>query len=436
MACHLQLVVRFLILHQLPTESVLRNPHIHVIDMAEYDVIVVGGGPAGATATMYLAKAGKKVLLVDKAKFPRDKTCGDAQGRKAANIMKELGIYEGYEKLPGQPVYGITLSSPNGTQVHFDVADRSEPSPGYVHKRIVFDSYLFENANKMAETKVMNVKDVIVEDGAVKGITGLNDKGQTEELRAKLVLGADGSLSVVARKFGLDDNPPEHNISALRIYYKGVNDLTDRIELHLVKSLIPGYFWIFPLPNGEANVGLGMIMKDMRKKNINLRQAVLDEIKENPLFKDRFKDAQIVDDVKGWTLPIASHQRKIYGDGFLLLGDAAGLIDPLSGEGVGNAMISGKLAAEIAIDALEKEDFSEKFLKRYDKALWNVIGDEIKTSHRLQVLGKRFPHLIDKLIVKAAEDENFRKEVEKMLPYTGGRKKLGTKDFLKMLIGA
>src|SRR3989338_8751813 len=103
----------------------------------QYDVIVVGGGPAGATAAMYLRRAGKKVLLVDKAPFPRDKTCGDAQGRKAANIMKELGIYEGYESLPGQKIYGLTLSSPNGTQVHVDVEDRENPPPGYVHKRAV-----------------------------------------------------------------------------------------------------------------------------------------------------------------------------------------------------------------------------------------------------------------------------------------------------------
>lgn len=401
---------------------------------SEYDVIVVGGGPSGSTAAMYLKKAGKNVLLVDKASFPRDKTCGDAQGRKAANIMKELGIYDDYVKLPGQPVYGITLSSPDGAQVHLDVADRSGPSPGYVHKRQIFDNHLFQSAKKMGvQTKILQVKDVIVEDGFVKGISGLNENGQIEELRSKLLLGADGSLSVVARKFGLADNPPEHNISALRIYYKGVKGTTDRIELHLVDKLIPGYFWIFPLPNGEANVGLGMIIKDMQDKKINLKQAVLDEIKNNPLFKDRFAEAQIVDDVKGWTLPIASYHRKNHGNGFLLLGDAAGLIDPLSGEGVGNAMISGKVAAEVALQALSENKFDEKFLKKYDKELWKIIGDEIKTSHRVQVLGKKFPNLINKLVGKAAREEGFRKELQELLPYTGGRKKISSTTFLKML---
>ena len=404
--------------------------------MKVYDVIILGAGPAGATAAMYLAKANVSAVLVDKATFPRDKTCGDAQGRKAANIMKELNVYDGYEKLPGQKIYGITLSSPNGTLVHVDVESRDKPAPGYVHKRKVFDNYLYACAKRVAETKTMTVKDAIVEKNAVVGIVGVNERGEPEELRGRLILAADGALSVVAKKFKMDDNPPEHHISALRMYYKNVTGLTDRIEIHLVKSLIPGYFWIFPLPGNEANVGLGMIIKDMQQKKINLKQAVLDEIKVNPLFKERFKDATIVDDVKGWTLPIASHHRKCYGNGFLLLGDAAGLIDPLSGEGVGNAMISGKIAAQVAVEALKKKDVSERFLKRYDKELWNVIGDEIKTNYRLQTLGKKYPHLIDKLMQKAAANESFRRELEGMLPYTGGRKKIGSVDFLKMLMKA
>lgn len=402
--------------------------------MKDYDVVILGGGPAGSTAAMYLAKAGVSVLLVDKEKFPRDKTCGDAQGRKAANILKELGIYEEYENLPGQKIYGITLSSPNGTRVDVDVESRDKPAPGYTHKRKVFDNFLYNAAKKRVETKLLTVSDVIVEGKNVKGVVGTNEKGQREEVRCKLLLAADGAMSVVAQKFKMNDNPTDHHISALRIYYKNVTGLNDRIEIHLVESLLPGYFWIFPLPNNEANVGLGMIIKDMQKKKINLKEAVLKEINENPLFKERFKKAKIIEDVKGWTLPIASHHRKCYGNGFMLLGDAAGLIDPLSGEGVGNAMISGKVAAQITVEAIQKNDFSEKALKKYDKSLWDIIGDEVKANYRLQVLGKKYPHLINKLMEKAAKNEAFRRELEGMLPYTGGRKKIGSAVFLKMLM--
>jgi geranylgeranyl reductase family protein len=400
----------------------------------EYDVIILGAGPSGATAAMFLKQAGKNVLLVDKVKFPRDKICGDAQGRKAAGVMKMLGIYDSYTKLPGQKIYGIVLSSPNGTQVSIDVESRDKPAPGYTHKRKIFDNFLFDSAIKMSVPfKQFTATDVIIEDDFVKGIVGLNTNNKREEIRAKLVLACDGSLSVVAKKFLLDKNPAEDHIMAVRQYYKGVTGMTDRIEIHLVKHLLPGYFWIFPLHGGETNVGLGMITKDMQKKKINLKDAMLKEIKENPLFADRFKNATPVEDVKGWTLPIASHHRKPYGNGFMLLGDAASLIDPLSGEGVGNAMISAQVAAQVAIEALNAEDFSESFLKQYDKKLWDVIGEEIKANHRIQKTGARFPFLINKVIGKAAKDESFRKRFEKMLPYAGGREELGSDDFRKEL---
>ncbi|MBI4162502.1 MAG: geranylgeranyl reductase family protein [Candidatus Aenigmarchaeota archaeon] len=401
----------------------------------EYDVIVLGSGPAGATAAMYLKKIyGKNVVLVDKAKFPRDKICGDAQGRKAANIMKELGIHDDYTRLEGHVVYGITLSSPNGSLVELDVADRNHPPPGYVHKRIVFDRYLHESAKKMEIPIIsLNATDVIVENNTVCGIVGLNEKGEKEELRCKVLLAADGASSMVARKFGLSDNPREDFIVAVRAYYTGVTGMTDRIEIHLVESLLPGYFWIFPLPNGEANVGLGMIVKDMEERKINLREAMVKEIERNPLFKDRFKNAKLEGDIKGWSLPIASYHRKCYGNGFLLLGDAAGLIDPLSGEGIGTAMISAKHAAKIAAEAIDKGDCSEKFLKRYDKDLWDEIGPEIKANDRLQKLGKKHPELIDKLIMKSAKDESYRKMIEKMLPYTGGRHEMGELSFVEKL---
>ncbi|MBI3190198.1 NAD(P)/FAD-dependent oxidoreductase [archaeon] len=401
----------------------------------QYEVVIIGAGPSGTTAAMYLEKAlGKdKVLLVDKATFPRDKICGDAQGRKAANILKELGIYDEYTKLPGQKIYGLTLSSPNGTQIHLDVESRDKPAPGYTHKRKVLDNFMFENAKKLVTVRTFTVTDIIIEDKYVKGIVGTNEKGEEEKIHAKIVLAADGANSLVAQKLGFNKNPQDDFIVATRQYYKNVYGLTDRIEIHLVKHLIPGYFWIFPLGNNEANVGLGMIVKDMNSKKVNLKEATLKEVKDNPLFKDRFKDAVPLEDVKGWNLPVASYHRKCYINGLLILGDAASLIDPLSGEGFGNAMISGRAAAQVALEALQKNDFSEKFLKKYDEMVWERIGSEIKTSTKIQKLGKLFPFMIDKLIVKASKDENFRKKVEAKLPYTSGREEIGSLDFLMEL---
>jgi geranylgeranyl reductase family protein len=399
----------------------------------DYDAIVIGSGPSGSTAAMYLGQAGKKVLVVDKTDFPRDKICGDAQGRKAANIMRELGIEEGFRALPGHPVYGITMSSPDGTLVNVEMESRDKPCPGFTHRRKIFDEYLHNCMLKWAEFKVFTVTDLILENGYVIGISGLDDSGSRKEFRAKIVLAADGANSLVAQKFGLNKNPPEHFIVGTRQYYRNVSGTTDRIEIHLIKHLLPGYLWIFPLDNNMANVGLGMIVKDMNDKKINLKEAMLKEIKENPLFKERFAEAEALEDVKGWNLPLSSHHRKCYGNGFLLLGDAASLIDPLSGEGVGTAMISGKHAAKTVLDALEQGDFSERFLQRYDKNLWEEIEPEIKANYRLQKLGKKFPFLINRLFHKAVKDDKFRQRIEAMLPYTGGRKEMGGESFLDEL---
>ncbi len=400
----------------------------------ETDVLIIGGGPAGSTAAMYLAKSGiKKVLLIDKAKFPRDKICGDAQGRRAGNIFKELGLYSDYEKLPGQKIYGITVSSPNGSVVELDVADRKDPAPGYCHRRQTLDNFFWENASKVTEHKVFTVTDVIVENGVMKGVKGTDENGKPAEIRAKLTLAADGASSVVAQKFGVNKNPPEHFCVATRQYYKGVTGMTDRIEIHMVKDLIPGYFWIFPMGNGEANIGLGMVSKDMQAKKVNLKEATLRVVKENPLFAPRFKNATPLEDVKAWQLPFASYHRKCYGAGFLLLGDAASLIDPLSGEGYGNAMISARHAVYVAVEALNANDFSEKFLEKYDKALWGEIEKDIKASYRLQTVAKMFPFLIDKLVEKAKKDENFRHKLEKMLPNVSGKEDMGKTNFLDLL---
>lgn len=403
--------------------------------MTPYDAIVIGAGPAGSTAAIYLGRAGKKVLLVDKAAFPRDKICGDAQGRKAANVFRDLGIYDDYVRLPGQQIYGITLSSPDGTQAHLDVGERDKPSPGYVHRRMVFDDFIFQHARKWAETRVLQVTDLVMENGAVRGISGLNEQGKKETISSRVILAADGGTSLVARTFGLNDNPAGHFIAAIRAYYKGVTGMTDRIEIHMVKSLIPGYFWIFPLPNGEANVGLGMIIEDMHKKKVNLKDALLREIRENPLFKDRFAGAELMEPIRGWNLPIASHRRKTYGNGFILLGDAASLIDPLSGEGVGNAMISAQIGARVVAEALDNGDVSASSLKRYDDLLWAAIGDEIRANYKIQRLGKRFPFLINRVMEKCVRDEDYRRKVQSLLPYTGGRKEIGSREFIADLIG-
>ncbi|MFH1779774.1 MAG: geranylgeranyl reductase family protein [Candidatus Micrarchaeota archaeon] len=395
--------------------------------MTEFDVIVVGGGPGGSTATSFLAKAGKKVLLLEKASFPRDKTCGDAISGKSLAVLKELGLEHIVEESPHGTVSGVLFSSPKGSSVIIPFGqETSSIRQGYCCRRLVYDNILFENTRKTSAVIKENfiVSSVIQENGFVVGVRGTNQEKQEEEFRAKLVIGADGFNSIVAAGTNSNSLPEDHWCVACRAYYKGVKGNGSNIELHFINEVLPGYFWIFPMENGIANVGVGMIKTDMIKNKVNLKQVMLDAIKNNELFKERFSEAFIVDPstgqkldsnaVKGWNLSFGSFHRKAYGNGFMLVGDAASLVDPFTGEGIGNAMLSGKIAAKTAINALSEGNYSEEFLKSYDTELWSLIAGELDTSYKLQRLGKH-TFLVNLIIAKAARNKELREVLAGMM---------------------
>ncbi len=390
------------------------------MDKKEYDVIIAGAGPGGSSTALFLAKQGvKKVLLVDKAKFPRDKICGDAFSGKSVGIARELGIVADYEKTPNEVVYGVRFSSPKRTIVDIPfpgaVKDKNA-KPGFCIRRLDGDNVIFQHAKKKTDTlEEFTITDLIWENDFVKGIKGKTKDGTEHEIRAKMVVGADGTSSVVAQKVGQSALPPEHQVIATRGYYEGVTGMTGNIELHFVEEIMPGYFWIFPLDNGWANVGLGLLTSEKTKRKINLKEVQEKIIAENPLFRERFKDAKIdAQGIKIWTLPLGSHHRKNHGNGWVLVGDAASLIDPFSGEGIGNAMTSGKFAAKYIAQAIKENDFSEKAFDGYDKELWDAIGPEIKTSYNLQKLGS-IKFLLNLVIDKAATKPKVKEVISGML---------------------
>ncbi len=206
----------------------------------------------------------------------------------------------------------------------------------------------------------------------------------------------------------------DHLVSALRTYYDGVEGMTDKIELHFVDESLPGYFWIFPLPNKKANVGIGMIVTDMKKKKMNLEKLMYEIIEKNPLFKERFANAKKSAEVKRWHLPVGSYRPKVYGNGYVLVGDAASLIDPFTGEGIGNGLMSGKIASEIILKAFEKGDFSEATLSEYQTALYAEVGDELNTSYGLQKWVK-YKFLINLIIDKASRSSDIRNAISSAL---------------------
>jgi geranylgeranyl reductase family protein len=350
-----------------------------------YDVIVIGGGPAGSSCTAYLAKSGKKVLLLDRAKFPRDKTCGDGISGRSVSILKEVGVLDDLKKEEHHDMYGVTFSSPNGTVVPVSAKkDGVKEAPGFVCRRMVFDNVLFQNAKKLAEKTIEEfmVTELIMDGERPVGVKGTHG-GQEMEFRAKMIVGADGAAGMSARKLGGLNDKENHQLAGVRAYYEGVKGNGDKIELHFVKESLPGYFWVFPLPDGNANVGVCILVNEMKKRKLNLSKIMEEIITENPVFKPRFSKAKRTSQIRSWLLPLATNRVKSYGNGYVLIGDASSLIDPFTGEGIGNSLTSAKTAAKVIDEAFAEDDFSEKKFSEYKKRLFDIIGEEIDTDSRM-----------------------------------------------------
>jgi geranylgeranyl reductase family protein len=406
------------------------------------DLLIVGAGPSGTVAAMYAARRGLKAIVVDRDTFPRDKVCGDALSGKTMSVLDELGLLEAVAGLDGAEINHVILSSPEHvdcrvdmrSKQHFDpLTGRHVPMRGYVIRRQVFDHFLVqETRSRGIEVREgFAVKDLLRDDaGCVVGVRGQpvgaasgNGHGQAEEeIRARVVLGCDGFSSIVARRTGLYTHDPRHWLVALRCYYENVAGTTDELELHFVDEVRPGYFWIFPLENGGANIGIGMIHSAMKRKQVDLRRA-LAEVTSRAPFAERFAEARPAEKPVGWNLPLGSRRRPCHGDGFLLLGDAASLIDPFSGEGIGNAFYSARIAAEVCQEAIAEGDTSARTLRRYEDRLWEALGPELKVSYQMQQIGRVRP-LLNFVIGKGARSEEVSDHICGMLANAVPKKEL------------
>lgn len=371
------------------------------------DVIIVGAGPAGATAAAFMADDGLRVLVLDQARFPRDKVCGDAVSGKSVDVLRALGVLGRVQAAGSQPSWGITFGAPSGDVVSVPFTtdyDRPVP-PAFVCTRETFDRILFDRAVAAgAEVRQETaVEDLLREGEQVVGVRArpVGGRHPAVELRAPLVVGADGAYSAVARALGFPQHEPRHYAAAVRAYYEGVTGFHERhfMEIHFLDVCLPGYFWIFPLGDGRANVGVGMLSHALKRRDVRLK-ALLDACVAHPFFRERFAGAHRVGPIKGWGLPLGSKPRPMAGSGWLLLGDAASLIDPFTGEGIGNAMVGGREAARWARTAHGAGDYSGALLDAFDRRMRGLLADELRLSHALQRLTRR--HRLLTLVIRRA----------------------------------
>jgi len=351
-----------------------------------------------------------KIALVDKADLPAEKICGDALSGTVLKVLQRFpgNCFEEFLKLePKIPSWGIRFAAPNGDLLDVPfVLDKTPetPPPGYICRRKIFDGFLQQQVRDLTTFSLIGnfpVKEILRE----KETFLL--KGENEDLRCRMIIGADGAHSTVGRILASHSLNHKQYCLGVRAYFKGVKDLHPQnfIELHFLEDILPGYFWIFPMADGLANVGMGILYEKMKAAPESLSAMLQEIIHTHPALSARFAGAEMEGKIEAHGLPLGPDPKSISGGGFLLAGDAASLVDPFSGEGIGNAMVSGEIAAGLIREAFAANNFSAGFLKQYDERIRKRLGRELKTSHRIQELCSH-PALFNLVVKKANKNKS------------------------------
>ena len=334
---------------------------------ASFDAVVVGGGPGGATAAYWLARNGRRVVLIDKAKFPREKVCGDGLTPRAVRCLEDIGMKtEGPEwsRVDGLRIRGsgLMLDLP-WPELH------SMPRYGLVRTRLDFDKALIDHAKEAGATvwEETSVEAPVTDAAGI--VTGVEvaRNGDRTRVDAPVVIAADGAASRLAMSLGgrrLEHRPMG---VAARTYYRSprATELTyfeSFLELWRGPDLLPGYGWIFPLPDGTVNVGLGMLSTSRHFQLYDYRKLLEEWVSGLP-SEWEFTRENRIGKPRGGPLPMGFNRTPLARPGLLVIGDAAGVVNPFNGEGIAYAMETAKIAAEVADESLAGGD--PRALKAY-----------------------------------------------------------------------
>jgi digeranylgeranylglycerophospholipid reductase len=333
----------------------------------EYDVVVVGAGPSGSTAARYAAMNGADVLLVEKRQeIGSPVRCGEGVSME---IFKHVDIQPDPRWFVNQ-VTGARIFGPSGRHLLIDAKNAGD-EVGAVIERDEFDKHLAmlaARAGAEISTKTAVIS-LLHDDGKISGVT-LRRMGETRDVRAKLIIGADGFESQVARWAGMNTNLKTRDTTSNLQYRMTGLDLDPRFTDFYIGSVAPGgYVWIFPKSRQVANVGIGLLLSKI--KGASEAKDYLDAFIEKD---SRFRNADILETVSGGVSVSAPLDRTV-SDGIMLVGDAARMIDPLTGGGISNGVIAGSVCGRIAAEAVKAGDLSSEYLQRYEEG-WRALLEE------------------------------------------------------------
>jgi flavin-dependent dehydrogenase len=346
--------------------------------MIKTAVCIVGAGPAGASTSLMLSKLQIGHYIVDKATFPRDKTCGDGLILHAYKSLLTLGLLERFLEHP-KFIHSkkINLHIKNNLKIQFKESEDRDMAISY-GKRIDFDYFLVNQLSKEYTTcefgsGVKNLEEV------AEGIIVTLKNGK--QIAAKIVVGADGIQSIVSKKlagFVLDKKKMSTFVSAYFNNVKMPLDNAAEIRLHYYK--MPLFFYVFPLANNQVNVSLGGNTQKILDSDINLKDEIESIIKTHPKVAHKFADAEQAGSWRGWGIPYHFQKQKVCGNRFLLVGDAAGLANSFYKEGVGTGMMSGIICAQKIATCLKEDRYSDVFMSSYKKDLDKEFGKLLRFS--------------------------------------------------------
>jgi len=358
-------------------QTTLRILVFSKMEVRKYDIIIVGAGPAGTSTALSLIGAGLKVALLDKASFPRDKICGDFVAGKGIRAIREISpaLYEKLVSFPEKAVNKSTrLYVGDHTPMQFEWVLTS-----YTMRREHFDNLLLEEVLEEGSTDFFGGDGVQEIHRTTSGFSLRTKSGAHFE--STLIIGADGAHSVVAKNLAGYKVDREHYGGSVRAYFTGVENIEEAVnEVYIHKDVVPGYFWLFPVSPTSANVGLGMHSRYITRHKVDLKERFWQFVDASPVLQQKLGKAQLEGNLAGFGLPFFSKRFTISGDGYMLVGDAASLIDPSNGEGIMLGIISGQLAATTARSSFEKQDFSAEFLEAYTHEIHRKWWSEMRNK--------------------------------------------------------